>query len=252
MPEQIAPLLGKLAKLQHDRIKVFDFDDQLIAMLDASDVSPEQAERLKSNRWKSRVTKTIKSEFGRVIEIIVTTEGVETHIQEAISALLATKFPNSFVTVFATVVPSMAVNIWLLPAVDHIDRKTKKNIGELCQQIVAPFGYSLAELDFGGKDREEPSLPALLRLIKVNQPVTLAELTKASIVAGFDVPSNRWLWAQLEKLRKRKLIAYASNARAQAVAEFAVSEDGLGAIPSQLGRNSSDIARALVLANRKW
>ena len=91
----------------------------------------------------------------------------------------------------------------------------------------------------------EASDPQLLRMLRIEGPVTKDELRSILERGGFRVPSDQWLGLRLDRLRQKKFVKYLGEGR------FSLTGKGILEMPAIASRTSFDVQRALRIGARK-
>ncbi|MBF0556126.1 MAG: hypothetical protein HQK96_16505 [Nitrospirae bacterium] len=121
-----------------------------------------------------------------------------------------------------------------------------KIIENKVRQFLDLYGINLRYVHWSGIEIKPISFIAILRVIKISSPVNESEISAMLTKKGYSLPQPPWLYKKLEILRNRKLVVRNRNG------SYALTTMGLGFVPHNRERSSSDIERALALGRKKW
>lgn len=132
--------------------------------------------------------------------------------------------------------------------VNEIDEPFRSKIKDYLITLASDSGLKLGEVIFFTLETEYPSEIEILRAIKLHQPITVDDLK----MKLHDYPniSMQWLKRALDRLRKDKFIIWQNQGNFRGC--YALTNEGLKIVPAGKSYYSSDIERALALAERKW
>lgn len=100
---------------------------------------------------------------------------------------------------------------------------------------------SIIDNDYAGY----PTLIAILRLIKIKQPINANDLLH-DLIQTYEKTDIDWLNKKLDLLRKKKSLIRNADEK------YVLTMKGLNSVPSGARSSSSDVERALELGKRKW
>lgn len=237
-----------------EQVRVLATGDEYLVLVSASaEMTPNNLVDASVRRHNALVKKIADLLKVRIRLVAVTGE-IESRIEEWISTAINNHFPAKFEAVVATVGKNSSVDIWLVPNDSQIDLPTqdKNEVALICSRTLAPAGFVLAGIVIVGCEHDQPTLPVILRNMKISQPVSVEELFERLTGAQYRIPSQKWLKSQVDHLRQKELICFAAWPTGTGSILYALTSAGLNAIPPQTGRESSDILRSLALSSKSW
>ena len=169
-------------------------------------------------------------------------------LQEGLLAALNCSLGGAFSDCLASVdteTRKRTAEIWVTPKKEMSPRFIAK-----AERIAAGY-LSLVDFHLGSFNLTvlhslPATIPTILRCVKVTEPVSAERLKGELKKLGFSVKPPPWLAHQLDNLRQRKLLIR-NNRKC-----YSLTWLGLQSVPVARGRHSSDVARALALARKKW
>lgn len=195
-----------------------------------------------SIRQLESVRKQVKSRLGVDLLFLVTTTDRD-ELESGLRYLLKRRFEGVVLDCFVSTPTSSLAHIWLDLAGSG---ELPEGLRDAVVEHLAPSGMSLGDVYIIGASGNSPTKAVILKEAKIRSPVSVKSLGAALVKAGFDVPGDRWLRGKLDLLRKDGLLLWRQDST------YVLSEKGLESVPLVRSRNGSDVARALVLARKKW
>lgn len=197
-----------------------------------------------SKRQLAALGRMLQDQFSTDVQISQESDEESARIQQVLEGILRRRFAESVSEVNVALLGAETASVWVdseavtdSALADQIYRATRDalellNLPESSIYVQTPVVA-------------EPTLLAILRAVKINAPVRIEQLSNA-LSAEFGIPSVQWLASKLDLARKHGLVIRDQDEY------FHLTESGLTTVPSGRGRNSSDVARALILSKRKW
>jgi len=112
-------------------------------------------------------------------------------------------------------------------------------------EYLSVFGLSKITYEFVESEKKIASPIRILLAIKKLAPTSI-DLLNQELERNYIVHSSKWLKAELDKLRKHRLLIW------QLGETYVLTEEGLVVTPHSTSKFSSDIDRSLFLARKKW
>jgi len=197
-----------------------------------------------SRRQLSFLSKALASKFGRPVLITVRDAQSLDDVAASLRAVLRHQFPDSVTDVYVSFEDAGSALVWVETA--SIVESAILDAAQLtANRELANFGISCKSFEIVAPLRPEPSTVAVLRSVKILAPTSTAALAADIVRRGFANPSEKWLSHKLDLARKRGLVLRDSQGR------YSLTSVGLGVVPTNRSRTSSDVERMLSLARRK-
>jgi len=222
-------------------------DEKVLASVPSTAIADKAQGGKTSRRQMEFLKKAAKRDFDIELEFLIYRGEQHESLEAGLWALLKDKFPKQVLACFVSLPKAKEAEVWL-----ELKEKEKSapmglsNLKNLIRDYLGIFGIHLKEIFWTGADRERPSLPVILKTVKELAPSTVPEIGSKLVNDGFEVPTESWLRAKLDLLRKKQMIIR------QPGGEYAVTEVGHRSIPHGTYRSSSDVQRALALAKKRW
>jgi len=162
----------------------------------------------------------------------------------SISTTLKHLFSDNIVDVHTSFATSNAAVVWV-EAKGILDRQTIAEIEKRAQSELSKFKITCQAFDVISPQLPKPSIPAILRAVKVHAPAPLEILRQDLYRRGFSSMSERWISSQLDIARKKGWIVRDS------VGRYVLTAGGIDIVPRSRTASSSDVDRMLLLARRK-
>ena len=254
MIDKVKNAIAEKIRVPADLVRVHKVGAEAVVVIDLSSCQVAEALRLTQPQHRKKLAEAIKDNLNVDLSVAVTFERDLAKVEAWVEGLLEKSYPGYFKSVVATRVGESVVNIWIAPAAMDSDlpAEMREGIVRRIRAALTPAGYDLGECRIVGYERQQPTSLAILRSVKISQPIALSGLCEQLRHAGHRVPSVRWLQNQVDQLRQRGFLCNSSAPQERHSLTYAITSLGLDVLPSQTGRASSDIARALALRNIKW
>lgn len=197
-----------------------------------------------SRRQLSFLSKALASKFGCPVLITVRDAQSLDDVAASLRAVLRHQFPDSVTDVYVSFEDAGSALVWL--ETSSVGESTILDAAQLtANRELAKFGITCKSFEIVAPLRPEPSTVAVLRSVKILAPASTAALAADIVRRGFTNPSEKWLSHKLDLARKRGLVLRDSQGR------YSLTSVGLGVVPTNRSRTSSDVERMLSLARRK-
>ncbi len=131
--------------------------------------------------------------------------------------------------------------------VGEVDEPNLKDVERFVRSELQRAGMSLGSLECKRVEWPAPHKVTILSVVKVRQPVMLAEIERDLVVQHYGVESTRWLNHQLDMLRKDGLVV-----RSNHDGRYRLTQQGNAILIGSKHRGSTDVRRALALGRRRW
>jgi hypothetical protein len=196
-----------------------------------------------SLRQLGNLKKIISERYSSLVEVIFTESESHKELESGFFQFLNRRFDHKIVSFYMSFVDVGEINAWI-ECLELTD-KLKTEIESYFQDLLEGANMKLAKVNWLESSLEMPSIPVLLRLIKISQPV---DIQKLSLLLNKTYPmiQDKWLKNKLDTLRHKQLLIW------QKPGLYALTSLGLSLVPTGASRSSSDVSRALDLGRRKW
>ena len=165
-----------------------------------------------------------------------------TDLQASLRGMLLRRFSEDIRNAFAKI-DAGSVSVWIEPKL-AIDKSRYHEIHRNLQELIGVLGFNLANVE-NLSALNLPTKTACNIRIRLHAPLSIEELEKRLIEAGFEIPNRAWLARTLDKSRKSGLV------QRQANGTYVLTLKGLKALGTSKNSVSPDVRRALDLAKRK-
>lgn len=159
-----------------------------------------------------------------------------------VKSMLMRKFPEEIKNVFTSINDNNA-HVWIEPKKIMTPQETVVIRGEL-EGFLPYLNMKLGDF-INISEMALPSPTFFLRIIRKFSPISTDEIGKKIQEYNFEYPSTDWLEKNLDRLRKKQLVARKKNG------QYILTLIGLKMLGSSKDRRSPDIGRALDMAKRR-
>lgn len=200
-----------------------------------------------SHRQISTIKQEIEDKFEIECEFIFIENESQSILEKSLGVMLRRDF-DIFISLSLTYLTdsSVAVTAKLTEESKIVSLSIKQGLSEILQES----GLSIESIDFEVPELEVPSIMVLLRMIKINQPITKLKILEG--LTEYSDVDDRWLNRMLDKLRKASYLIWQRQSPDDKRGCYALTGKGLSIVPAGKHFHSSDVERALALAKRKW
>lgn len=197
-----------------------------------------------SKRQLTRLSAEISEKLGLSVVIAFRSEGVLTDIEVGLRATLERRFPGSILDVVVSFPTTDRADVLLRMSEQAGDAEVGAVRGATTE-FLRDAKFSEISIEVVVPDLPTPNLMIILRALKVCAPANLEQLSSLLMERGYRCPDTRWLSTKLDMARKRDWVVRSSAGL------YALTTEGLAAVPVSRRRSSSDIERILALGRRK-
>jgi hypothetical protein len=175
----------------------------------------------------------------RVSFVII--DGDREDLDSSIKTMLVGKFPELVRNSFSTFNGKLA-DVWIEPK-QVLETTHRAEIESAIATFLSFLDVTAKSVNFTQAENV-PTPTALLRSIRVLAPCSVDEIASALEEKEFTVPNGVWLNHAMDKLRKSGFVTRKKNG------QFILSLKGLTTLGTSKNRLSSDVTRALAIAQK--
>ena len=229
-------------------VEVYVANAEVFLMARTTTATRKPSVKVPSERKLRETAKSLAEALECPIHLVRGIDEDHLSLEAGLQNLLSASMGRLFSDVFLSAIQRGEVDVWLTPRQRPgvLDADTVSRVREGVAGYLKLAGLTLGAMRVVGHDKPTATLPTILSATKILQPVTTTDLHRHLEAKGFAVPPAPWLNRQLDVLRKKAFLLRRKDGR------YVLSAAGLAAIPAGIGSGSSDIARALELARRRW
>lgn len=221
-------------------------DDCIVIYIDKGLIVEKASKGRISNKQILSIQGEIADKFNKKCEFILLEDDSLKVLESSLGVILKREYVT-FISLQITYIG--ANNVSVVVNIKEEDQNLNKGLEKLLTEILSASNIVVSDISFISPELELPSKIALLRLIKIHQPITRNQLMER--LASYPDIYDAWLKRILDQLRKENLIIWqASNISQDGC--YALTSLGLNIVPSGKNYYSSDVERALAIAKRKW
>lgn len=224
-------------------VRVRAYDEAILLYIPRERVAPKVKQGFTSFRQIKNLQKHLGEYFSTDVDVIFMKSESHSDLEAGFFQLLNRRFNDRLKSMYISFSGEKVIDSWI--EVKELDDLLKAQISEHFSELLAGTDLILGEIQWVGSKVNLPSTPALLRLIKILQPVELGYLSK-SLKENYDSVDEKWLKKTLDNLRRKGVLHW------QKPGSYTLTADSLNFVPAGTRRSSSDIDRALALGRRKW
>lgn len=242
--EEIRDYLASEKKTYVAGVRIRPSDETVMLYVSQDRISSKVHSGLASLRQLNNLKKDITQKFSRNAEVILFQNDAQKELESGFYRILNRKFDGQIISLYISFQEKSIVDGFIEVAnlSEHLQIEITKHFTLVLKNAELQLGFLYwldSPVDF-------PTVVALLRVIKVLQPVSIKELS-VEIQKKYILVSDEWLNHKLDLLRKKGFVL-----RQKINNTYVLSGEALSAIPAGARRNSSDIERALALGRKKW
>ena len=153
------------------------------------------------------------------------------------------EFDNKIKMFLITIKDEETVEAWVEG--NKIDKTLEKKIEEHIKlEYIRLTNRQVGTVNWIGKDQDMPTIPAILKVLKICQPVNIATL-KERLKKDYGDISDSWLDSRLKLMKEKKHLKYKNGS-------IILTAKSLTFVPGGRRRSSSDVKRSLELGRREW
>ena len=127
----------------------------------------------------------------------------------------------------------------------QISNDVRKKIEKYYTSLLVQHELVSAQVNWSEEGLDLPSSAAMLKHLKINQPVTLKQYVD-TFAGEYSMLNKKWLAKKFDGLRKKGFLVRGADTK------YRLSLKGIEVVPAYPSRTSSDILRALALGKKKW
>lgn len=198
-----------------------------------------------SRRQLTYLRKALQRDLHVIAEFVIVSD-LRERIESGLSGLLKKQVGDHVINCFVSSLEGAEVDVMLEFDMQLSSLRVRPEVERLVREYLNPFDLRLRSIDFGSSEENIPSLVELLAAMKRSEPALISDIRAALHDQDDSYPSDSWLAAKLDLLRKRGLILRDRDGR------YVLTLEGLTALPHKRGRNSTDIVRDLALGRKSW
>lgn len=223
-------------------VRIRPSDETILIYVPREKIAPRVRSGFTSLRQLENLRKNLGQKYSVNIEIIQTASTSHQELESGVYQLLNRRFKDKIVSFFISFREESLLDSWI--EVSDLDESLRREIEGYLRNLYDESSLSGGYFTWLSSSGELPTIPALLRLIKVNQPVHIASLLTL-VRDDYPTVSKRWLSRKLDLLRRKNLLVW------QKLDSYALTSAGIAVVPTGKSRSSSDVYRALALGRRK-
>ncbi|MBS0298712.1 MAG: hypothetical protein JSR32_02070 [Proteobacteria bacterium] len=242
--DEIKSYLANKKKTYVADVRIRPSDETVMLYVSQDRISPKAHSGLASLRQLNNLKKDIIQKFSRNAEVILFQNDAQKELESGFYQILNRKFGGQIVSLYISFRNQSVVDAFI--EVANLTGQLQTEISKHFSSVLEDADFQLGSLSWRDSPADLPTVIALLRVIKVLQPVSITELI-VEVQKSYSSVSDGWLNHKLDLLRKKGLVL-----RQKINNTYVLSGEALSVIPVGARRNSSDIERALALGRKKW
>ena len=233
---------------EYMRSKKYDFvthisyrsgDDVLVLYVPKDKIGKTAENGMTSRRQIKSIEKQINTKFGKDVSTVFMQSEADRDLERGLFRILNLKFGNRIESIH---IQRTEDHYTLDIKAKDFDQKLRSRAEKHLKSFLDNMSLSIR---WGGAESRQPSLPALLRIIKVHQPISLEKMMDR--LEGKYTVTGAWLRSRLDSARKKGFVHWDKSNGC-----YELTSKGLDAVPSGARRSSSDVDRALAWRGKKW
>ena len=224
-------------------VRIRAYDEAILLYIPLEQVAPKVKNGFTSLRQIKNLKRHIGERFSAPVDVVFVQSDSQISLEEGIFQLLIRRFDNRIKSFYISFSDETTIDSWI--EAQGLDDELKAQISKYLAELTNGAKLTLGNIQWVGAKMDRPSTPALLRLIKKLQPVTVSALS-GSLQEDYESVDYKWLKRTLDNLRRKGWLYW------QKPGSYTLTASSLAIVPAGTLRSSSDIARALALARRRW
>ncbi len=224
-------------------VRIRSYDEAILLYIPREKIAPKIKEGLTSLRQIKNLEKHLSEHFSTTVEVIFVMSESHSDLEAGFYQILNRRFNDQIKSFYLSFSDERTIDAWI--ELQGADNSRKMEIGDYFSELLEGANLSLGGIQWISAKVNLPTTPAILRLVKTLQPVTLNILLEA-LTEDYDSVDEKWLTKTLDNLRKKGVLHW------QKPGSYTLTADALAFVPAGTRRSSSDIDRALALGRRKW
>lgn len=222
-----------------DKVDYRSHDDTVVLYIPKDKVGSVAKNGMTSRRQIKFLEKQIKAKFGREVSTIFIQSEEDKSLESGLLSILKFRFNTDIESLHLW---RNEEGICLDVTVCTTEESLINEIEDLLKKIIR---NNLVSIHWITSKFRKPSLSSLLRVIKLNQPISITKIMK--ILEKKYTVSELWLRSRLDQARKKGFIRWVKENGC-----YELTTKGLEAVPAGARRSSSDVDRALAMRKKKW
>ena len=166
----------------------------------------------------------------------------QAQLEISLFTLLNRKFDDEIISFFISIKSGNVIDSWI--EVDDLDEEKQVEVQEHFKHLLSDIDLTIGDINWLDSPADLPSDMALLRKVKINQPIDIINLCLE--LSDYTSVTEKWINRNLDRLRKKGFIKRQHNGG------YVLSHKGIATVPAGKNYHSSDIDRVLALGKRKW
>ena len=224
-------------------VRIRSYDEAILLYVPREAVGPVVKKGCTSLRQLGNLKKHLSEKFSTTVEIIFVQSDSHLELESSFFQLLNRKFGDQVKSFYISLREGNTVDTWI--EVEGLSDELKERIINRYSNLLHSVDLVLGIVQWIGTENDLPTIPAILRSIKIMQPVEIDVLTKR-LRNSYRAVDEKWLRRTLDNLRRKGMVHW------QKPNIYTLTADSLAFVPAGTGRSSSDVERALALGQRKW
>ncbi|MEC8010305.1 MAG: hypothetical protein VX185_05980 [Pseudomonadota bacterium] len=224
-------------------VQIRSYDDTILLYIPLNKISHKVQKNFTSQRQINNIKKHISERFTATVNIIVTVSSYHSNLEKILLDSLNRKNDNLLISLTISFHDLKSLNSWI-----EVKTSTHKSIEKIQKdynEILNSMGLFSLTTQWISTKNDYPTYTAILRVIKIKQPIPL-ELLAKELEPSYGKIEHKWLANSLDKLRRNNKVHWQKNG------SYVLTTEALATVPSGTHRKSSDIERALALSRKKW
>jgi hypothetical protein len=219
-------------------------DETIMIYLPQDKVASKAKSGVTSTRQLSNLKKELTEKYSRKVEIILVQNDAQQILESGFYEILNRKFNDQIVSLYVSFRHESVVDAFI--EVSNLTQQLEREVAEHFKTVLGEANLRLGGIQWLQSPSDLPTLPSILRALKILQPINLYGIT-VEMQKSYKSVSDRWVSNKLDQLRKKGLIIWQKESET-----YVLAGKALGVVPAGARRTSSDIERALALGKRKW
>ena len=226
-----------------EAVRLRKYEDTIVLYIPKGKLGASVAAGNTSERQIEVLRRELAAQFSCDVEVILTRSDEDAELEAGFFRILNRRFNNRLESFQSSFSVDGFVNSWIeAPSISH---KERGDVEGFLSDLLCSASLKMGEVHWLGELGELPGALAIIRAIKIMQPVAVKELA-VRLRRSYGGVSEQWLSRTLDKLRKKGVVCWQSKGG------YALPAKTLTITPAGAQRSSSDIERALALGRRKW
>jgi len=222
--------------------RIREYDESILLYVPFEKVADKVKSGFTSVRQLNNFKNRMSQHFSANVKVMFVKSESHFDLEAGFLQMLNRRYDNCVLSLYISFLDEGSVVIWL--EVRELSELLKADISDYLSELLLGVNLVLSDIQWVFASGDFPTIPAILRVIKVSQPVTLEELSN-NLRESYKV-DKKWLLNTLDNLRKKQMLHW------QKPGTYTLTGSSLAFVPAGARRSSSDIDRALALARRKW